>query len=122
MNAVEGAGQPVTQDTFDIQLSQAWRQFRSELADELAALPVGGDVTVRVDRGEGWDEFTGVRASVLNMGGQLTISVPGNAGLASEMKLTPAAMRQLRSLGLRRPYSSCASYGVDVPITHVVTT
>ena len=118
MNAGKDTGQPAEQNIFDVAMSQAWRQFRGTLADAMAALPEGGDLLVRVDLGEALGQNS-VWASALVEDGQIRVEVPANSTLAPGSKLGPQAMRQLRDLGLARPYSSSASYVLDLPLSRV---
>lgn len=117
MSAGDVAGQPASRDELDKRMDAAWRGFRASLADALTTLGEDAHCYVRPQDGL-MDDGEYLWASVWRRGRRLLVTVPSNTYLPAARKLSPAAMRRLREMGMTRAHSS-ADYQLEVPLRHV---
>lgn len=98
---------------------QAWREFRTTLADALAELDAGQHVTIALTiAGEA---TTGSRAQVfvLRTEEQFVLSASSNRLLCPQHKLSKASRRHLRGLGFQKPTDDIPAYTADVPLDRI---
>ena len=102
-------------------IDSAWRGFRGALADAVDGLRDGAWLSVALDPGEALAvtdrALPGVELG--REGASVVLEVPSNRVLPADRRLSAAAQRQLRALGLRRGVRTEPTYRVTYPLSHV---